>query len=98
MKAEQLLKRRVTLTPESFVEMVIWQVPEPVAGSQHNYKYRLAFIHENTCRVRYDNEAGKGDHKHIDHDELTYTFKNVDQLITDFLNDVRRWQDEHSNP
>jgi len=47
--------------------------------------------------VRYDNEAGKGDHKHIDKDEQCYIFEDVDKLINDFSEDIRRWQDEHGD-
>ena len=98
MKAKQLLNRRVTIAANAFAELVIWEVPTAVDGSKHSYKYRLAFIHENICRLRYDNEAGKGDHKHIETLELPYNFVSVDQLTQDFLADVRRWQDENSNP
>lgn len=98
MDARTLFNRRITLTPDAFVELVVWEVPEPLPGSTHPYKYRLAFVHERNCVLRYDNEAGKGDHKHIDKSEYAYPFKSIDQLLADFLQDVRRWQDEHSNP
>jgi Family of unknown function (DUF6516) len=44
---------------------VVWRVPEPVRGSRHGFKYRLALVSEETCVLRYDNEAGKGEHKHV---------------------------------
>lgn len=97
MKAEQLFKRRVAMSPISFVELVAWELAEPVPGSLHHYKYRLAFVHDGVCQIRYDNESGKGDHKHIGADEYEYVFSNIDQLTADFLEDVTRWQDEHSN-
>jgi len=97
MKAKLLFKRRVVLTEDSFVELLIWEVPKPVSGSTHCYKYGLAFVQKGDCILRYDNEAGKGDHKHIGNDEVPYIFKDVDQLIADFLADVRRWKNEHSN-
>ena len=98
MKAEQLFKRRVVLAENAFAELVIWEVAEPISGSKHFYKYRLAFVHSGVCVLRYDNEAGKGDHKHIGIVEQPYMFSDVDQLINDFLEDIRRWQYEHSNP
>jgi hypothetical protein len=97
MKAVKLFKRRVVLTPESFAELVVWEVAEPVSGSSHYYKYRLAFVYDGVCMVRYDNEAGKGDHKHINVEERSYNFKDIDTLICDFLDEIRRWQNEHSN-
>ena len=58
MKAAQLLKERVPFDDESFAELVIWRLPQPVPGSMHSYKYRLAFIVRDECVLRYDNEAG----------------------------------------
>ena len=58
------MRQRATLDDDSFLEIVIWELPKPLAGSSHRYKYRLALVSENICVLRYDNEAGKGDHKH----------------------------------
>jgi hypothetical protein len=44
---------------------VIWQLPGPVPDSGHKFKYRLAFVVDQCGVVRFDNETGKGDHKHI---------------------------------
>ena len=63
MPAELLLRTRLALSETAFVEIVIWRVPKPVRGSPHNFKYRLALVSEDICVLRYDNEAGKGDHK-----------------------------------
>jgi len=40
--------------------------------------------------VGYDNERGKGDHKHIGDKEMSYTFRGVRELVRDFWADVRR--------
>jgi hypothetical protein len=50
--------------------------------------------------VRYDNEKGKGDHKHIGLAEVSYTFVSVEKLIEDFMNDISRFKsgDEHNEP
>jgi hypothetical protein len=37
---------------------VIWRLPKPQAGSQHGFKYRLAYVERGRCVLRYDNEAG----------------------------------------
>ena len=39
----------------------------------------------------YDNERGKGDHKHLDEQEVAWCFVSVEQLMADFLADVQRW-------
>lgn len=87
MKAELIHKRRVELSDTRFVEMVIWQVPQPVRGSTHGYKYRLVLVANEVCVLRYDNEAGKGDHKHVGAVQVPYTFTTLDQLMADFWND-----------
>ncbi len=63
-----------------------------VRGSLHVYKYRLALVSEGVCVLRYDNEAGKGDHKHIAGRELNYRFVDLATLQTDFWADVETWR------
>ena len=92
MSAQLLLRERRLLSEESFVEMVVWRVPEPVRGSRHDLKYRLAFIVKGVCVLRYDNETGKGDHKHIEGKEAPYAFSTPAQLLADFWNDIGRWR------
>lgn len=38
--------------------------------------------------VRYDNEVGKGDHRHFGEDESAYDFSSVEQLVADFQRDI----------
>ena len=71
------------------VEIVIWQVPEPVSPSEHPYKYRLAYIVEGKRLIGYDNERGKGDHKHLNDREEAYHFVSPQQLMADFLTEVK---------
>ncbi len=70
------------------MEMVVWKVPLPVPPSGHAFKNRLAFVREGQRVVGYDNERGKGDHKHIDGREFQYRFIDIDTLMRDFLRDV----------
>ena len=97
MKARELFNRRVSVTEQAFAELVLWEVPDPVFGSKHRYKYRLAFVVAGACVLRYDNETGKGDHKHVRGKEVKYRFVSADKLVADFFEDVRRWQNENSN-
>jgi hypothetical protein len=92
MRAEPLLQERRILAENSFVELVIWQVPKPVQGSAHAFKYRLALVVEGRCVLRYDNETGKGDHKHVDGVESPYAFRDPARLIADFWTDVDLWR------
>lgn len=97
MKARELFNRRVPVAEQAFAELVLWELSESLSGSSHAYKYRLAFVVEGVCVLRYDNEAGKGDHKHVDGQEVNYRFISVDELVADFFEDVKRWRDENSN-
>lgn len=54
-------------------------------------KHCLFFGWEGRRIVGYDNERGKGDHKHLDGQEVAYRFVSVEQLVADFLADVQRW-------
>ena len=76
----------------SVVEIVIWELPEPLPPCVHRYKYRLYFGAHGASRIRYDNERGKGDHRHVGRDESAYRFTTIEQLIDDFRTDVERWE------
>ncbi len=71
------------------VEIVIWQIPKPVPPSEHPYKYRLVYIIDGKRIVGYDNERGKGDHKHLGDQEVAYSFINPRQLMADFMADIK---------
>ena len=94
MKAVLLLKERIPFREDSFAELVLWQVPSPLAGSSHGFKYRLAFVRSGFCLVWFENEAGKGDHRHIRGKEAKYTFVSPEKLVQDFLREARRADDE----
>lgn len=86
MKARQLFRykeRRHDLV----VEMVIWDLPGKTRERSHGLKYRLYCSRGDHCIVRYDNEAGKGDHRHYGDHEGLYTFTSLDQLLDDFRRD-----------
>lgn len=88
MPAHLLLKRRYALNDSCFVEMVVWELPTPVSGSAHRFKYRLAVVADEQCVLRYDNEAGKGDHEHIGDQEVLYRFTDLDGLMSHFWADL----------
>ncbi len=91
MKAVPLARTRVLYTETAFAELVLWQVPSPVPGSAHSFKYRLAYVVDGLCVLRYDNEAGKGDHFHRGEQEFSYAFSTADQLLADFQEAIAQW-------
>lgn len=72
----------------SIVEVVIWEIDAPLPPPTHRYKYRLYYGAGGICRVRYDNERGKGDHRHLGELEADYVFTTLEQLLADFERDV----------
>ena len=89
MKATLIYRNKV-ITENYLTEMVIWALPHKTPDRPHGLKYRL-YHGDKTghCLVRYDNEHGKGDHKHIGNKEMPYHFSNVEQLVKDFIFDIR---------
>jgi Family of unknown function (DUF6516) len=92
VKAELLLFERHQVGEGAFAELRVWRVPKPVRGSVHDHKYSLAYVVGGRCVLRYDNEAGKGDHKHVGSVEQVYTFTTPVTLLADFWKDVDQWR------
>lgn len=97
MKATELLRRRIPYTEAAFAELVLWQLPAPLPGSSHSFKYRLAYVVAGVCVLRYDNESGKGDHRHFRDKESRYAFDDVDKLLASFQRDIERINREDSD-
>lgn len=97
MKAGELVRRRIVYSSTAFAEIVLWQVRQPLPGSSHVFKYRLAYVVRGGGVLRYDNEVGKGDHRHYGGVESRYKFTTPEQLIADFQTDIARWNRENSD-
>ena len=95
MKAQLVVRRRVVMRSDAFADLVVWRVATPVRGSSHTLKYSLAYVVRQVCVLRYDNEAGKGDHRHWGVHEAPYSFVDTDTLLADFARDIARWNDEN---
>ena len=76
---------------------MVWLLPKPLPPSKHLFKYRLAYVVDQVCVIRYDNELGKGDHRHFGAREQPYRFSSPKQLIADFEADIARWNRENSD-
>ena len=94
MKAELLYRRRIDYEDGGIVEIVLWLVPEPVPPTTHGLKYSLFYGFPGVREVGYDNERGKGDHRHFRDAEAPYVFSTVEQLMADFWADVHRLRGE----
>lgn len=90
VKAELVLDERHELRDEAFAELNIWKLAAPLPGSAHSFKYSLALVIKAECVLRYDNEQGKGDHRHYRNAESGYVFTSLEQLQVDFWTDVNK--------
>jgi hypothetical protein len=89
MKATLLLRQR-KITDDLIIEMVIWKLPETDNERPHDLKYSLHCCRlDGSLIVRYDNESGKGDHRHYPDREEPYEFVDVETMIADFITDIR---------
>lgn len=98
MKAVELICSRILYSEFAFAELALWPLPKPLEGSSHKFKYRLAYVVRGECVLRYDNETGKGDHRHFDGKESAYVFTTPQKLVADYQNDIVRWNNENRDP
>ncbi|WP_018859285.1 toxin-antitoxin system TumE family protein [Rhizobium sp. 42MFCr.1] len=88
--ARLIEKSRTVINDKTYFEVVLWHLPNPVPGSTHPFKYRLAFVVNGECVLRYDNERGKGDHRHLGNREGAIEFTSLEALYDAFQADMER--------
>jgi len=49
-------------------------------------------VRRGICVLRYDNETGKGDHRHVGAQQEPYVFSDPDTLLADFWSEVQLWR------
>lgn len=87
-----MLSERHVISEDTFVEIIVWRLPSMVEGSEHGFKYRLALIGKGQCVLRYDNERGQGDHKHVGGDKIPYSFTTPQALLDEFWKEADNWR------
>jgi hypothetical protein len=90
MKAQLIIADKVVFDDGAIQEIVVWRVPSSIPPTTHGIKYRLFYGFPGQRLVAYDNERGKGDHRHVEGREEPYLFTGWETLIDDFLADVTR--------
>jgi hypothetical protein len=89
-QARLLQNRRLDLASGHIVQIRIWELPDRTGERPHGLKYALFYGRKGERIVGYDNETGKGDHRHYRDREEPYAFVTMERLIADFWNDVKR--------
>ena len=88
MNATLVLDHKFTFKDGSLFEIRLWQVPKPVPPSTHGLKYRMVYVVKGERVIGYDNERGKGDHRHLHGVEMPYEFVSIEKLLADFRADI----------
>jgi hypothetical protein len=92
--AEKILDIRNRFDDGTLLVIRVWLVSEPVPPSEHRFKYSFFYGRRGERLVLYDNERGKGDHKHIREVESVYLFESIEKLTADFMASVRAIQEQ----
>ena len=87
MKAKLEHHTKVTDEYGNVMEIKVWKVPV-TEHTPFGYKYSFVYVAGNERVVGYDNERGKGDHRHLGSKELPYRFTDIAELLRDFQADV----------
>jgi hypothetical protein len=88
-KAASLIRSDKLLLPDGgIIQIRIWRLPTASIERPHGLKYSLFYGRPGIRIVGYDNEAGKGDHRHHHGREEAYVFTSLEKLIDDFMRDV----------
>ncbi len=95
MKATLIFRRRLAFGERDCAELVVWRVPAPVPPSSHAFKYRLVYIVDGVRVIGFDNERGKGDHRHDGGVETSYPFRDVERLVANVSAAVQAWRLAH---
>jgi hypothetical protein len=90
MAADLIVDLKRVLDDGSIVQIRIWRLPGRSAERPHGLKYSLFYGRAGQRIVGYDNEGGKGDHRHYGDRETPYRFVSLEQLIEDCWSDVTR--------
>ncbi len=91
IRAALLPEQRIDHNDGGIVELVLWRVPAPVPPSRHGLKYSLFYGYPGKREAGYDNERGKGDHRHILDVKTNYVFTTVEQPMAEFALWRRLW-------
>ncbi len=88
MEAALLIRERIVYEDGCLVEMVVWRLPTPAPPSSRWFKYRLVYVVGGQRVLGYDNERGKGDHRHFAGREEPFPFLSIENLLERFIAEV----------
>ncbi len=96
IKARLLAHRKERNVDGHITELKAWIVPA-TEHTPHGLKYSVVYIVNGVRVIGYDNECGKGDHRHFAGVEKPYIFISMEQLLTEFNADIARYLEGDDN-
>lgn len=88
-EAELIFEMKRGYEDGAIAQARVWRLPAS-PGSVPGLKYSLFYGYPGRRVLGYDNERGKGHHRHIGDREEQYAFVSVERLLEDFWADVAR--------
>lgn len=88
MDAAPLIRFKQLFEDGYIMEVRVWRLPGASLERPHGLKYSLFYGRPGERIVAYDNETGKGDHRHHREQELPYCFTTLERLLADFEADI----------
>lgn len=88
--ATLILSRKLFRSDGAIIQIRVWRLPAESDERPHGLKYSLFYGRAGERIIGYDNDAGKGDHRHYRDREEPYRFTNLEKMIRDFEEDIRR--------
>ncbi len=90
MSATPIIQLKRFSPDGTIIQIRIWSLPTRTPQRPHPIKCSLFYGRPGERIVGYDNESGKGDHRHYRSREEPYAFVSLERLIADFEADVAR--------
>lgn len=90
MDAELIEDLKFAFDDGAILQIKVWRLPAATLERFHGFKYSLFYGRVGERIIGYDNERGKGDHRHYRDREEPYAFAGYEALIQDFLDDVKK--------
>lgn len=96
MSARLILDSKTVLVDGRIIQRRVWQLTAPTGDRPYALKFSLYCGRAGETVVRYDNESGKGAHKHVGAEEREeiYDFVSLVKLLIDFQQDVEELSGE----
>ena len=88
--ATLIYSQKILLPADTILQIRVWRLQAPTDERPHGLKYSLFYGRAGERIIGYDNEAGKGDHRHYREREEPYVFETLEKLLRDFRADVKQ--------